>query len=139
MKLSFARHLRDRCERALVPHPLIHKKYCSLFPTPTPTPTPPLSSVEYSDTEMKVSSAENPKLSKVIPCKAWNKSEYSRACYVCCQEFGLSHLAFRLHSTLFSPVFLKMQSDVWLLVSDTFTFALMTCVSSSVNSLLNGC
>ena len=40
-----------------------------------------------ADTEVKVPSVENPELTKGLPCKSWNRSEYSHACFTHCQEF----------------------------------------------------
>ena len=38
-------------------------------------------------TQKLISSFEKPGLTKCCPFKAWNRSECSLACFVCCQEF----------------------------------------------------
>ena len=43
-----------------------------------------------SDAEYKAPFAENPKLLNVLPFEAWNRTEYSLACFTYCQKIRLS-------------------------------------------------
>ena len=45
------------------------------------------------DAEIKFAYADKPDLSNVSLCKASDRSEYSFACFACCQELGLIDLA----------------------------------------------